>query len=593
MTSGRPTLAASHAGTGRRASWWAHAGALAVVLAVLVPVLGGGSVTSADEGAVLAQLEVLDATGSWAMPNPMPDVDPDGRWFGLEKSETDGESFFPYAKHAVYPWVLRPLYGWGGPLLVVGASAFGTWVAAVLAGLLARRVDRRAGTRLDVATLWVVGVTSPLFFDSFWAVAHSIGAAFATGAILAALHVVEARRWRGTVGVVAGVVGAAWFRSEGVLYGVALGCAAGLVAVAPALSTLRSRSSVRESWRAVDRAGVGVAVAAGVAAVGAWWADARISSSIIGTAVAPFRVANRDESWVAGRVQGVWATLLRPQLQAPTLAGGLFVVATILGLLAAGYARRRPSETVVIRGAAVGAACCALVAAALPKAPVPGLVVAFPLLPLGLVSMRRSILGTRAARLSLATFVVYAAAVAATQYSIGGSMEWGGRYFHLALPALVPVLLVALSSTARRLDVGTVRVAGASLGVVSAVLVLFAGGTVVRLHGMTRPVVTEIVRLADATSGASDAAGPVVVTDMVATGRLAWDHTVRSRYLTVPEERDLPAVAARLADAGVDEFVFASAYHHDRHVARLRPYEPVAGRTVDVGDWRLFVLRRS
>lgn len=578
---------------------WAHALGLAVVLAALVPWLGAGAIMSADEGAVLAQLEVLDATGGWALPNPLPTVDPDGRWFGLEKSETNGADLFPYAKHAAYPAAVRPLYAIGGKGAVVAASAAGTWAAAVLAALLARRLDRR----LDVATLWTVGIVSPLFFDSFWAIAHSIGAAFATGAVLAATGAAGAvggRRVGGGLAAVAvGVVGAAWFRSEGVLLGLALGAAVALVSVAPAVAAwrhgrapdgARARSG-RDVLAAVDRRGLAVAVTAGAAALAAWWTDARWSSRIIGTSVEPFRVRTGSEGWVAGRLEGLWNTVLRPQLSTPNLTWALLTAMATLAVIAAVYARRRPSEDALIRTAAVAAALCALVALALPKAPVPGLAVAFPMLPVGLVLVRRPTLRSTAASIALATFGLFVVAVSATQYAAGGSMEWGGRYFHLAIPALVPVLLVSVREAAGRLDATTARVAGASLAVVAGALVVVAAGAIVRLQGLAPPVVTEIVRAADATVDARHPGGPVVVSNMVATGRFAWEHSVHSRYLTVPRAGDLPEVARRLSDAGVTEFVYVSA---DRHgdVARLEGYAPVVSRSEDVGEWRVVVVRR-
>ena len=90
---------------------------------------------------------------------------------------------------------------------------------------------------------------------------------------------------------------------------------------------------------------------------------------------------------------------------------------------------------------------------------VPGLLVAAPVLAAGLVALRRSCLRPLGAGLAFTTFAVFALLVAATQYARGGSGEWGGRYFALGLPVLVPVALLALAEAGARLDAVTRRAA--------------------------------------------------------------------------------------------------------------------------------------
>ena len=199
---------------------WPHVVALGAILCVLVLAFGRNSLVrdglvSADEGAVLSQMEVRRTTGDWGMPNPLPAVDPDARWFGISGSDLDADRAYPYAKHVAYPAVAQPFFDLGGARLVVGLSAVGSLVTAALAALLARRVRRD----LDVPTLWVVGIVSPIFFDSFWAIAHSMGAAFATGAVLAAVVAIERRQARwiplAALAVAAAMVGTAAFGGLG------------------------------------------------------------------------------------------------------------------------------------------------------------------------------------------------------------------------------------------------------------------------------------------------------------------------------------------------------------------------------------------
>lgn len=552
---------------------WPHVVALGVVLAALVPLLVRDGLVSADEGAVLSQLEVRETFGGWGMPNPLPSVDPDARWFGISGSDLAGDRAYPYAKHAAYPWAVQPLFDLGGARLVVAASALGTLLTSALAALLARRVRRD----LDVPTLWVVGVVSPLFFDSFWATAHSIGAAFATGAVLVAVHAAGRRQVRWLPLLAIAVAGAALFRSEGMLFGIALG--GGCLVVA-----------------AFERAPVALAaagVSGGVASL-AWWADSRIYTEIVGTARSPFRISSGPEqSWLAGRWDGIWASLLRPQLQAPTAAGTIFLGIALVGALAALFVRFRPGERTLIRGLSVVAGAAALAAPAFRVAPVPGLLVAFPLAPVGILLAGRTAVATTAAKIAAATGVLFAGAVVATQYPVGGSMEWGGRFFHLALPAAVPVLLLSLDAVRSTLDPTTRRVAGGALAAVTVVLLAFSVGSVVRLRHESGDLVRALTTLSATTSSAADPAGPVVVTNFAPLGRFAWADAVHARYLGVAASADLDTVAARLGGDGVDEFVFAAPFRQERDRARLRGYEPVEGGTVVVGEWELTVMRRT
>lgn len=574
---------------------WQHALGLAVLLAVLVPVLYNGAVVSADEGAVLSQVEILSTTGSWGIENPIPEVDPDGKWFGIDISDQAGTTHFPYAKHAVYPLAVKPLYELGGMRAVVAASALGTLVAAVFAALIARRVTGQVGGRsssgsLDIATLWIVGVISPVFFDSFWVIAHSIGAAFAALAVYSAIRVVEDRRLIFTVVLATAVVGAVLFRSEGMLLGLALGGACGLVA----LRSLdrRTARSPRAIVTGVDRLAVAAGVIAGGCSAVAWWIDGRIHSEIVGTTIAPFSIRVPEEtSWLASRASGIWASMLRPQLLGATAAGTIFLGIALLVVIASLYARFKPTETAIIRGAAILISIGALGALALPKAPVPGLLIAFPLLSVGLLSLRRPQLRSSSAQLIVIMAGAYGLTIVATQYPVGGSMEWGGRFFHLVLPVLVPVLLVSVAAAGRRLDRVTARISLASLATVSVVLVVFAVGTIVRIHSFTADLVDNVVELADSTASADDPGGPVVVSNMEAVGRLAWRQAVQARYLKVTESEDLGVVSERLAAAGVEEFVFAAAYHQTEDRNRLDEYTMVADRTVTVGQWKLYVMR--
>src|SRR4029450_12481256 len=78
-------------------------------------------------------------------------------------------------------------FGLGGMVL---ASVVGTVAAAAVAGLLARRVV----PELAALAVWATGLATPLFFDSWLVIAHTLGAALVGAAVLS---VVRAREGRG------------------------------------------------------------------------------------------------------------------------------------------------------------------------------------------------------------------------------------------------------------------------------------------------------------------------------------------------------------------------------------------------------------
>ena len=178
-----------------------HAAMLAVVLVALLPIIGTTGQFSADEGAAIAQARQLARGDGWTVPDSFPQADPDGSAFPFELSNRGGNEYAPFAKHPVYPALLAPaerVLGNAGMLLL---SIAGTVAAAVVAALLARRLD----PKLAVLALWVTGVASPLFFDSYTVVAHSIGAALAGLAVLCAQRA-TGRRAGVWSAIVAGVI---------------------------------------------------------------------------------------------------------------------------------------------------------------------------------------------------------------------------------------------------------------------------------------------------------------------------------------------------------------------------------------------------
>ena len=64
------------------------------------------------------------------------------------------------------------------------------------------------------------------------------------------------------------------------------------------------------------------------------------------------------------------------------------------------------------------------------------------------------------------TVAVYLVGVVATQYAVGGGVEWGGRYFALAVPLVAPFAAGGLLAAAPPSRVRLRTVAGAGLALI-------------------------------------------------------------------------------------------------------------------------------
>ena len=120
-------------------------------------------------------------------PNEFPSIDPDGKAFFITLSEGGPDRFAVYAKHPAYAWVLTAADRLGGVFTMTLVSV----VAAVLAALVGRAHRQALGSVARRWAFWVLGLGSPLLFDSQVVLAHTIGAAFAGFATLLVLRAVE------------------------------------------------------------------------------------------------------------------------------------------------------------------------------------------------------------------------------------------------------------------------------------------------------------------------------------------------------------------------------------------------------------------
>jgi hypothetical protein len=555
---------------------WAHLAALGIVLLALVPLVGTGSSLSADEGAAIVQARSLARGDGWIVEHPVPEVDPTGAHYPLELTEQGSKGRAPFAKHPAYALLLAGADRVGGTAAMVLLSLGGTLAAAALAAALARRVD----PSLSRPTVWVVGLASPLLFDGFLVIAHTLGAAAATAAVLCAVIAVERRKLVLALGVIPCIGLAVLFRNEAVFFALGLATAAGVIAI-----SLRARARL-----------TALAVAAGsvTAAAGAHFGERLWIRRLVGPIVAPIVTVTGNTTAsnsgggggvLNGRIRAFLLTWLRPGYTGPkqlTLALTVMVITVALGAYAV---RRHPGDRRVIVALCSVAAVAAVVALVTkPTNIVPGLLVAFPLMLAGLLLIRRAQLQTTAAQIGAVTFAVFAFAVLATQYTKGGSGEWGGRYFALGLPVLVPVLLLALRDAGRALAPSTRRYAAASLATVTVVMAIMGIASLTNGHRFTADLMADVGRAGH--QAAADR--PIMITTSPAIPRFAWKTFEDQRWLlTTPEAID--GLLQRLRAAGIERAVLVT-NGNDPVKAQLPSDVAIDSHQSPGGGWQVQVL---
>ncbi|HEX2023717.1 MAG TPA: hypothetical protein VHF00_03375 [Acidimicrobiales bacterium] len=560
--------------------WWrrawrlplaVHVAALAVALVALVPFVGPGVSFSADEGAAIVQARHLARGDGWIVDHPVPEADPDGGNYPLELSARgpDGRTA-PFAKHPLYAVLLGAASRLGGVTAMVLLSVAGTVAAAALAAALAGRMGRGVAR----PALWAVGVGSPLLFDGYLVIAHTLGAALAAGAVLCAVRAFDdRRRWLSSAaGVLACAAVAVLLRTEATLFALALAATVAVAAV------------VRRQLQALA-----VAAAALIATAGASLVEDRWVRHIMGGPSTTTGSFNAIATGLAARLKGFRLTWLMPSYTG-SRAHDLALLAMI-GLLAAAaiIARRRPDDgprITLLAGTAAAASIAALVTG--PDTLVPGLVLTLPLAA-GVLLVRRHQLGSPATLITAGTFALFALGVLATQYPQGGSGEWGGRYFALGLPLLVPLALAALASHRRQVDGATARTAAAALVVCTAAVSVMAVASLRSSHRFTSELMARIER-----GGEQVGERPVLVTTAPAVPRLAWQTFDRQRWLLADEddEDDLVDLVGRLRRAGVGRFGLVTNQLPRDQALVEQTGARIVGRDgrPDGGDWQVLVV---
>ena len=543
--------------------------ALALILTVVLLVVRNGQVMNADEGAVLIQAQVHHTTGGWVM-HPDPHLDPTGKFFGVHLGDGSGTDRYPFVRPPIYPLAVGLLLPHGGLDLVMAAHLAALLVAALGVGMLTEHLRQGRG----VQAFWLAGLLSPLFFDGYWVIAHVISAAAAVWATYAVLRLLEEDtpiRW---VAVwLGGLLTAVVFRNEAALFGAAL-----------AFGTLVMIR--RDAWRRpVGLSAVSLMTTAfGYEVMKVW------QSAVKGWAPTRLYSPTYAGGWLDGRVRSIQQTILSPS-QSGGSAGAVSLLAALL-VIAAVVALRSgkvsPSLTV---GLAAGGVALSIVRLFMPADLVSGLLMAAPLIVVAAVTIPIADLRRPGVRLIAAVAATSAVLVAATQSGDGGGSEWGGRYFHVALPL---VIVLAALSLDRLLAAG--RVAGrVVLGGLAVSLLLSVQGVQVdrAARRVADTVVTTAWNAADQTSSARQRGGPVIVSTWVAGGRFSWQRFTDGRLLTFEFDRDGAELARNLRESGVDEFVLLVTPGRDHALAALGgTFERERTTRLGSNGWQVVVVRR-
>lgn len=527
----RPAPAPVGEGPRRPASalrWALHLLGIVALLGVGVLVVDDGAVLSADEGAVLTQARVLQESGGWVLPSD-PVLDPDGEWFPVIGGATVEGGRMPFVKPPWYPRLIAELLEVGGLGFVLFVHAVALAAAAWCVGRTVEHLRRDWG----IPAMWATALGTPLLFDGFWVIAHSISVAGAALALFGAIRFAcDGRRW-GLGVMVVGIVVSAGFRIDGVLAGLAL---------APAVAVA--------TWPRSRLAALAGAAVAGVTSVATYVGVSAAAASVTGAGGTTLVRPSQSGSFVAGRLHAACQTLLKGALFDGTSATMASLAA--VSLIAAAIAMRRDASQLLITGLAGVSVVAAGWWILRPADMIPGLVIAAPGVIVGWVLLGRDELRRPDVRLAAVSAMGTALAVLVTQSSDGGVGEWGGRYFHVALPAAIVATTAGLLSRQRTQAFRAVIVATV------AVSAIWSAGAIrahVTFRDTPRQISDATEEMARKARSASQPGGPVVIMTWPPQGRFLWDQVTDGRYLTVSDPDDAPRLMARLRAADVPDLI--------------------------------------
>lgn len=526
--------------------WWhlpllVHALLLVAVLAAIAPFLHLQDTYTSDEGAYAIQVRDLD-DGQWEYRYAAERYDPEGRWFPLANSSHSDRGWFAYVQHPAYPVTLLAATRVGGRVVGLHLPAMaGAVGVAVAAWLLMAEIEAAAWARR--AAFWLAA-SGPVAIHAYILWAHTLSAAVAGLTLVAAVRLTRAVRPLPLAGLAVGSAAGVLLRSEGQLFAVAL--AGGI-----ALVGLRGRP-----W--LHRAGV-AAVCLGSAALAAA-AEHRWMAAVLGQ-TSPLRGA-RDRvaapgataptgggpaDWLGGRIEGAFHTLVAGADAEPRETAIVLAALVMVGYASWCFRRRRAGwERDVTVGLVAAAGLYVVRALSSQSEAMTGLLAAWPLALIGLAALPRLAAlpqpMARAMRLLIAVIGLLVVAVLATQYRIGGGLEWGGRFLSPALAPLAVVACVGLRRFVVDLSPSPRGRRLALVGALTALAVLPPAIGLVLLEDQ-RSLAGSLID--EVTTGGSQ----LIMTDEVPLPRAAWRTHPEVGWMLVPQG-ELGQAAARLHAGG-------------------------------------------
>ncbi|MEM9656656.1 MAG: hypothetical protein AAGA65_31570, partial [Actinomycetota bacterium] len=421
---------------------------------------------------------------------------------------------------------------------LLALSVLGTLAAAIGASRLAARIEPAA----ELPALWLVGIGSPLLFNAYVAWAHTPTAALVVWSVhWLTTNRVGSRRIVDLGAGTAALFAACLLRTEAPLAGLALGF--GWIGIAVVLRRIGrpDRTLLTSGLAALSATAIGLVV------------DRATATPTDGPVTPP----SFDEAFglIDGRLEGFANTWLRPAYVMGPM-DLLLVVSAVALIATAIFVRRGPEgRALAVPTVLIALGCVAVRFVLAPAATVPGLLIACPILIVGLILLDRETVTERATLATLVPFVLFCGAVLATQYRGGGGGEWGGRYFAIGLPLGLAVATVGLIRAGRLFQPPQRR---------QLVLMLSAGVLLLNLLGLfgLRETRNRTDDLAATVTGTAVTAGdgddrPVVVTTVNGLGRWLWEDLDSLRMLRVTSE-ELPDVGAQLAELDVQRLTLVS-----------------------------------
>lgn len=471
---------------------WIHGIFLGVLLVGLMPLLNNSYPAVVDEAVYSYQAANL-ASGSWASPRPLPDIDTDGLYSALSSANIQGQQWIPYSRQPLYPVALAPLYRIGGYSALFLLSLLGTWTAAMTAAGIARRFDPIA----SLATLWFVGIGTPLLFDAYIIVAHSLAAGMAGLSAYALLNAWERSKYtpadsncgRMIMWTIVATVSAiilVLVRSEGALF------AGSAAAIGTLLGVHLEDRLIRADWgRIAPALCVGLAGCAAYILNGSW---ARSITSANGSGAGSMDRATDP-------LAQAWASLIRPWGLDNRLASAamtLMIICTLIAAITFRLFRSRPLISVLFLCAAAAAGIARHLE---PVDVITGFLPATPVMLFGLLLLGRMEFDRLSIQFLLGSSILTAGGILWFAYGAGGATEWGGRFYHILIPLIAPVSIVCIRR--RFADLApALRIASLSaLAVLTLSISALSLRTIVVLRAFNHDIVQQTVALTSKSAG--------------------------------------------------------------------------------------------